>query len=51
VVLPNHQHVLKVGTEIVTETSEKLHILTQLSAQENLIEVQFVTGARGGVVG
>jgi hypothetical protein len=39
-VLPNHQHALKMGTELVTETSENLHILTRLSAQENFIELQ-----------
>ena len=32
VVLPHHQHTLKLGTELVPETSENLLILTQLSA-------------------
>ena len=30
--IPNHQHTLKMGTEIVPEMSENPHILTQLSA-------------------
>jgi hypothetical protein len=29
---------LKMGTELVPETSKNLHILTQLSARENIIE-------------
>jgi len=36
-VLPNHQHTLKMGTELVSETSVNLHILTLLSARENFI--------------
>jgi len=38
VVLPNNQHTLKMGKELVPETSENLHILMQLSAPENFIE-------------
>jgi hypothetical protein len=34
---------LKKGTELITETSEYLHILARLSARENFIGVQFVT--------
>jgi hypothetical protein len=30
---PNHQHTPKMGTELLPETSENLHILTWLSAQ------------------
>ena len=37
-VLPNHQHTLKMGTELVPETSENLHFLTQLSPWENFTE-------------
>jgi len=37
-VLLNHQHTLKMGTYLAAETSENLHILTRLSARENLIE-------------
>jgi len=37
-VLPTHQHTLKVGTEVVPETSEILHILTRLSARENVVD-------------
>jgi len=37
-VLPNHQHIVKMGTELVPEKSENLHILTQLSARENITE-------------
>jgi len=40
-VLPNHQHALKMGTELVAETSENLHILMRLSARENSIVVNF----------
>lgn len=36
--LQTHQHVLKIGTEVVPETSENLHILTRLSARENFID-------------
>jgi hypothetical protein len=32
------QHSFKMGTELVPETSENLHILTWLSARENFIE-------------
>jgi hypothetical protein len=42
VVLPNHQHALKIGTELVKETSENLYILTQLSAGDNFIEVDIL---------
>jgi len=38
-VLPNHQHTLKMGTELGPETSGNLHILTRLSARENAIEL------------
>jgi hypothetical protein len=38
VVLPNNQHTLKMGMELVPETSENLHILMQLSAPENFTE-------------
>jgi len=41
--LPNHQHTLKMGTELSPETSETLYILTQLSDTEHftpLIEDQ-----------
>ena len=34
-VLPNHQHTLKFGTELVAETLGNLRILRRLSAQEN----------------
>jgi len=44
--LPNHEHILKMGTEIVTETSENLHIFTQLSVQKSVIGIQFVTEER-----
>jgi hypothetical protein len=37
-VLPHHQHTLKMWTELVSETSEKLDILTRLSAKESFIE-------------
>ena len=37
-VLPNHRHTLKMGTELVAETSENIHILTRLSVRENLME-------------
>jgi hypothetical protein len=37
-VLPNHQHTPKIGTYLAPETPENLHILTLLSARENLIE-------------
>jgi hypothetical protein len=37
-VLPSHQHALKMGTELGPETPENLHILTRLSTRENLIE-------------
>ena len=40
--IPNHQHhqhTLKMGTELVPETSAKLHILTRLSPQDNFIEL------------
>jgi len=32
-VLQNHQHTLKIGTELYPETSENLHVLTRLSAR------------------
>jgi hypothetical protein len=35
---PNHQHALKMWTVLVPETLGNLHILTRLSARENLIE-------------
>lgn len=38
-VLPKHQHTLKMGTELAPETSQNLHTLTQLSAREDFIEV------------
>ena len=41
--LPNHQHTLKMGTELSPETSETLYIVTQLSDIEHftaLIEDQ-----------
>ena len=44
--LPNHEHIQKMGTEIVTETSENLHIFTQLSVQKSVIGIQFVTEER-----
>jgi hypothetical protein len=31
------QHTWKMGTELVPETSENLHILTRLSARENFL--------------
>jgi hypothetical protein len=37
-VAPNHQHSLKMGTELVPDMSENLHILTRLSARENSAE-------------
>jgi hypothetical protein len=37
-VLPNHQHDLKMGTELFPETSENPHILTRLSSRETFIE-------------
>ena len=37
-VLSNKQHIMKMGMELVPETSENLHILMQLSAPENFIE-------------
>jgi hypothetical protein len=37
-VLPDHQYILKIGTELVPETSENFHIMTRLSAGENFIE-------------
>jgi hypothetical protein len=37
-VLPNHQHTLKKETELAPETSENPHILTLLSADEDLSE-------------
>jgi len=39
VVLPTHQHTLKMETELVPEMLENLHILTQLSARKNFTEV------------
>jgi hypothetical protein len=41
-VLPIHQHTLKLGTELGPETSENLHILTRLSAQENIMETSTI---------
>jgi hypothetical protein len=35
---PTHQHTLMMGTELVCETSEKLHIVTRLFAKEGFIE-------------
>ena len=37
-ILPNHQHILKVWTELVPKTSKHPHVLTQLSSRENGIE-------------
>jgi hypothetical protein len=37
-VLPTHRHKLKLGTEVVPETSEIFHILTRLSVRENVID-------------
>jgi len=37
-ILPNHQHALKIRTELLPEKYEKLDILTRLSAKENFIE-------------
>ena len=36
--LPNYHHTLKMGMELVAETSQNLHILTRLSARETFIE-------------
>jgi hypothetical protein len=36
-ILSNHQHTLKTGMELLPEKSEKLDILTRLSAIENFI--------------
>ena len=36
-VLPNHQHALKMGTELGPETSENLHTLTRLCARGTFI--------------
>jgi len=36
----NHEHTL-MGTELATEMLENLHILTMLSAQENLIDFSY----------
>jgi len=41
-VLPNHQHTLKMGTELGPETSENRHILKRLSPQENIMETSTV---------
>jgi hypothetical protein len=41
-VLPNYQHTLKMGTELVSETSENLHILRRLSAREYFMEKHHV---------
>ena len=38
-VLPISQHASKMGTELVAEMSENLHILVRLSARENFIVV------------
>jgi len=48
-VLPNHQHTLKMGTELGPETSEN-HILTRLSPQENIMETStdWASGEGGG---
>lgn len=35
---PNHQHTIKMGTQLVQETSENLNIVTWLSARENFVE-------------
>lgn len=37
-VLPHYQHTLTMGTELLPETSENLHILTLLSAWKNFTE-------------
>ena len=39
-VLPDHQHSLKMGTELFSETSENLHILMRLSAKEGFTELR-----------
>ena len=36
-VLPNHQHTLKVGTELVTEMLGNILILTRLYVRENSV--------------
>ena len=36
--LQNHQHALKIGTELFTETAENLHIVTRLSIRKNFNE-------------
>ena len=41
-VLPNHQHILKMGTELLLETSETLHTFKRLSARETFIELLFL---------
>jgi hypothetical protein len=38
-VLPNNQHTLKMGKELVTETLENFYILTRLSVLENFSQV------------
>ena len=38
-VLPNHQHTLMMGTELVAETSENLNILMRIFARENFTVV------------
>jgi len=38
-VLPNHQHTLKMGTELVADISENLNIRMRISARENFIVV------------
>ena len=43
-VLPNHQHTLKMGTNFVLDTSENLHILMRLSARENFIGYNALLG-------
>jgi len=37
-VLPKHQHTLKMGTDLVAETFKNLYILTRLSLRDNLVE-------------
>jgi len=42
-VLPNHQYTLKMGTDLVSESFENLHILTRLSARKYFIDLYFFT--------
>ena len=41
-VLQNHQHTLKMGTELGPETWENLHILMRLSLQEYIMETSTI---------